>query len=59
MLIKTGRVFAEKLDQAIEAVRKEYGNGRLTIFECNIQPRKNDTWYEYLIELEEGKNENN
>ena len=53
LLIKQSRIYATSLDKALEQIRDKYGNGKLSIRECNVQPRKGLIWYEFYIEVGE------
>ncbi len=52
MLIKQGRIFALDVFEAIEEIKKQYGEGELSIRLANVQPRKDRYWFEFCIELE-------
>jgi hypothetical protein len=52
MLIKQSRIWAVNLEDALTQIREKYGDGKLSIRECNVQPRKGLIWYEFYIEME-------
>jgi hypothetical protein len=43
------------LDDALIEIRSKYGDGKLSIRECNVQSRKGFTWYEFYIEVPRGE----
>ena len=51
ILIQQSRTWAATLEEALEQIRDKYGDGKLSIRECNVQPRKGFTWYEFYIEI--------
>lgn len=51
LLIKQSRIWAKTLDEALIEIRDKYGDGKLSIRECNVQPRSGLTWYEYYIDV--------
>jgi len=53
ILIKQSRIWAKTLDDALLEIRDKHGDGKLSIRECNVQPRKGFTWYEFYIEIQE------
>lgn len=46
-----GRVWAESMEQAIAKL----GKGVISIKPCNVQPKKDLTWYEYVMEAGESQ----
>ena len=52
LLIQQSRIWAVSLEEALEQIRDKYGDGDLSIRECNVQPRKGLTWYEFCIDVE-------
>lgn len=55
MLLKQGRTCARTADEAIEKIMQLYPAFRkINIRECNVQPKKDLIWYEYVIQLKEG-----
>jgi len=53
LLIRQSRTWAVSLEEALEQIRDKYGDGGLSIRECNVQPRRGLVWYEFYIEVEE------
>ena len=46
-----GRVYAKTADEAVEKIRDKLGDGKLCLYKCLIQPRKDLIWFEYNIEV--------
>ena len=55
LLIKQSRIWAKTLDDALLEIRDKYGDGKLSIRECNIQSREGFTWFEYYLDVPEAK----
>jgi len=52
LLIQQSRIYATTLEDALEYIRDKYGDGSLSVRECNVQPRQGLIWYEFYIEVE-------
>jgi hypothetical protein len=55
MLFQQGRLYAKTPDQAAMLIRDKYGYGNLTIKLAPVQPKRDLKWFEYCIELDEGR----
>jgi len=51
MLVRQGRIFAKDEITAVLLIREKHGKGEMLVKECNVQPRKDLTWYEYVIDV--------
>jgi len=52
-LIQQSRTWAVSLEEALEQIRDKYGDGGLSIRECNVQSQSGIICYEFYIEGEE------
>jgi len=52
LLIQQSRTWAATLEEALEQIRAKYGDGDLSIRECNVQSQRGLICYEFYIEVE-------
>lgn len=51
MFYQPGRIFASSRDEALRRIADKWGDGVISIRECNVQPRKDGIWFEYQVEV--------